>query len=110
MSDGFLVLVFTSIVDTVPLTPLATKAVGRHFRRAGTADTRPRPTSAPAKPSTATTRTHRTRRIAARFPYQLPSRGRPGSVRRIRLCEEERTQFVARVGRATHGPRTSLTR
>src|SRR5262245_31043306 len=61
MSSGSLRLVFASIVETVPLTPLATSTVGRHRARAGTADTRSgaTPKSAPAKPSTTTTRTHR---------------------------------------------------
>src|SRR5262245_20381356 len=54
MSVGSLVLVFTSIVDTVPLGPLVTKAVTRHRGRAGTADTPPGATSAPANPTTTT--------------------------------------------------------
>src|SRR5262245_34755345 len=66
MSVGSLVLVFTSIVDTVSLRPLATQAVVRHRARAGTADTRPgtTPCSAPANPSTTTTRAHPNRRNA----------------------------------------------
>jgi hypothetical protein len=61
MSVGFLVPVFTSIVETEPLTALATKAVARHSLRAVTADTPSgtTPTSAPANPSTTTPRTHR---------------------------------------------------
>jgi hypothetical protein len=60
-----LVLVFTSIVDTVLLAALVTKAVGRHGARPATADARSgtAPTSAPANPSTATPRTHRQRVI-----------------------------------------------
>ncbi len=76
MSVGFLVLVFTSIVDTVPLPSLVTKAVGRHRDRAGTADTPSgtTPTSAPANPNTTTRRTDRNRRIAAPACYLLSSR------------------------------------
>src|SRR5262249_43682104 len=61
MSVGFLVLVFTSIVDTEPPPLLVTKAVGRHRERAATADTPPgnAPTSAPATPSPTTPRTQR---------------------------------------------------
>ena len=74
MSVGCLVLVFTSIVDTVPLPPLVTKAVARHRARAATADTPPgtTPTSAPANPSTKTpeptgTLPHRQLRPSLRF-------------------------------------------
>jgi hypothetical protein len=61
MSVGCLVLVFTAIVDTEPLPTLVTKAVGRHRARPATADAPlgTIPTSAPANPSTTTTRTHR---------------------------------------------------
>src|SRR6266511_1054807 len=67
MSVGFLVLVFTSIVDAESFSRLVTNAVGRHRERAATADTPSGipPTSAPANPSTASTGTHRTRGIAA---------------------------------------------
>src|SRR5262249_6860658 len=66
MSVGGLVLVLTSIVDTVPLVLLVTNAVGRHRARAGTANapSGTKPTSAPANPSTNTTRAHGKRRIA----------------------------------------------
>jgi hypothetical protein len=68
MSVGFLVLVFTSIVDTEALCPLDTKAVARHRARSGTADTplETKPISAPANPSATTPRPHRNRRIASR--------------------------------------------
>src|SRR5262245_44581677 len=61
MSVGFVVLVFTSIVDTVLLPALGTKAVARHFERAGTADAAvgTKRTSAPANPRTTTPRTQR---------------------------------------------------
>jgi hypothetical protein len=70
MSVGFLALVFTSIVDTVPLPALVTKAVARHRARAGTADTPlgTTPTSAPANPSTKAPRSHRKRRIGYARP------------------------------------------
>src|SRR5262245_3321022 len=67
MSVGFLVLVFTSIVETVLLAALVTKAVARHRPRASTADTPSgtTPTSAPANPNSRARRTHRNRRITA---------------------------------------------
>jgi hypothetical protein len=67
MSVGSLVLVFTSIVDTVPLIWLVTNAVGRHRARGATADalSGTTPTSAPANPSTNTPKGHRNRGIAA---------------------------------------------
>src|SRR5262249_54219697 len=63
MSVGFLVRVPTSMVESVPLRPLVTKAVVRHRARTGTADTLSgtTPTSAPANPSTTTARAHRNR-------------------------------------------------
>src|SRR5262249_59744494 len=79
MSVGFLILVFTSIVDTEPLRPLATKAVVRHRGRVATADTPSgtTPTSAPANLSTTSPRTHRNRRIAPpALPFSLASFGR----------------------------------
>src|SRR5262249_25609494 len=56
MSVGFLVLVFTSIVDTVSLPLLATNAVARHRRRVASVDAPvgTPPTSAPANPNTTT--------------------------------------------------------
>jgi hypothetical protein len=65
MSVGSLVLVFTSIVDTVPLPELATKTVARHSLCVATADTPSgtTPTSAPVNPSTNTTGTHRKRNV-----------------------------------------------
>jgi hypothetical protein len=52
-----LVLVVTSIIDTVPLPVLATRAVARHRARAAVADTPSgtTPTIAPANPSATTT-------------------------------------------------------
>jgi hypothetical protein len=63
MSAGFLVRVFTSIVDTVPLMPFVTTTIGRHGARPADADTPSgtTPTSAPANPSAITPRTQRTR-------------------------------------------------
>jgi hypothetical protein len=60
MSEECLVLVCTSIADTVPLSRLATKAVGRYCARPAAADTPSgtTPTSAPANPSTTTPRNH----------------------------------------------------
>src|SRR5262245_47327081 len=63
MSVGFLIPVVASIVDTVSLDSFATKTVARHRARAGTADTPPGATSAPANPSTSTPGTHWNRRI-----------------------------------------------
>jgi hypothetical protein len=59
--SGSLVLVPTSITDTVPLFQFGTKAVARHGPGAGTADaaTGTTPTSAPNNPNTTTPRTHR---------------------------------------------------
>src|SRR5262249_37646814 len=75
MSAGSFVRFCASIVDTVPLPPLVTKAVSRHRARAATADAPfgTTPSSAPANPSPTTPRTHRNRRIAAlpRRPHQL---------------------------------------
>jgi hypothetical protein len=61
ISVGFLVLVFTPIVDTVPLRVLATKAVARHGARPAATDTPSgtTPTSAPDNPSTTTPRRSR---------------------------------------------------
>src|SRR5262249_4913691 len=61
MSVGFLVLVFTSIVDTVSLSLFATRAVARHLARAVTAGTSSgtTPTSEPANPNTTSPRTQR---------------------------------------------------
>jgi hypothetical protein len=63
MSVGCLVLVFTSIVDTVPLPTSVTKAVARQRGRAATTDAPPwtTPTSAPDNPSTKAPNAHRSR-------------------------------------------------
>src|SRR5262249_48769063 len=78
MSAGSFVRFCASIVDTVPLPPLVTKAVSRHRARAATADAPfgTTPSSAPAHPSTTTPPTPHpphTRGIAAlpRRPHQL---------------------------------------
>src|SRR5262245_2977441 len=61
MSAGFVVLVVKSIVDTEPLSPLATNAVGRQRARAATAGTPSgtTPIIAPANPNITTPRTQR---------------------------------------------------
>ena len=74
MSVGRLILVFTSIVDTVLLALWVTNAVARHRVRAATADTPPGTTSTPATPSTTTTRTGRDRCIAPRFAVLVSTR------------------------------------
>src|SRR5262249_8838598 len=82
MSVGFLVLVFTSIVDTVSLGLLATQAVLRHRRRAVTDDATPgaTPTRSSANPDAETARTERHRRSSAhRVAVLMGSRWRSPS-------------------------------
>src|SRR5262249_9522861 len=92
MSVGYFVLVITSIADTVPPPLLATKAVGRHRDRAGTAAPLGlTPITAPPIPSTTTTRTDGDRRISAPCLAASPAHaGRPErAYGALGLCERE---------------------